>query len=258
MTGLLVAEARKVLSLRFWWVLGLAPLTVGLFSSALTVPTTSLVADNLEGERSAADLAATLFGVGTALFVVVLFAAVFGAVNGGSEARYGTLTTTFATSGNRDRVVAAKLAVTAAVAAAYAIVVDVVCVGALVAFGGGDVAFGGDLFTVLGLGVVLAIAWAWIGTGVVLVTGASVGTVVGLVVWYAFGELIVRAILAGLGIGGVADVLPVSATLGTVVGAVTDGVDWLPGWPFAPLVVLFWTAVAVAAGWLRLRTRDIT
>ncbi len=92
-----------------------------------------------------------------------------------------------------------------------------------------------------------------------MLTGSSVGSCIALVVWYTLGEMILRSILSGIGIGSVGGILPVSATLGTVANAAAGNeIDWLTLWPAAPLALLGWTAVFVAGGWALTRQRDIT
>ena len=83
MTALLTAEFRKVLSLRYWWILGIAPLLVGLFCGALTLPVMRQLED-VVGEDFA-EAAAAAVGISLALALVFLFAALFGVVNTGSD-----------------------------------------------------------------------------------------------------------------------------------------------------------------------------
>ena len=78
MTALLNAEVRKVLGLRYWWILGIAPVVVGLFTGALTLPLARQVED-IVGEGFASTVSAAI-GIALALALVFLFAAVFGAV----------------------------------------------------------------------------------------------------------------------------------------------------------------------------------
>lgn len=259
MTALLTAEFRKVTTLRFWWMLGLAPLIVGMFSSAITLPVMRAFTDAFEADPNEANLAATLFGLAVAVALVVLFAAVFGAVNVGTEFRYKTLTTTFLTARGRDGVIGTKLAVTAAFGFFYCLVVEVVSVALLLTFGGDTFELRGSLFAMLGAALICGALWALIGGGVSMLTGSSVGSCIALVVWYTLGEMILRSILSGIGIGSAGSVLPVSATLGTVANAAAGNeIDWLTLWPTAPLALLVWTSVFVGGGWALTRQRDIT
>ncbi|QTJ68729.1 ABC transporter permease [Rhodococcus sp. ZPP] len=259
MTALLTAEFRKVTTLRFWWMLGLTPLVVGMFSSAISLPVLRAFTDAFEADPADANLAATVFGLAVALSLVVLFAALFGAVNAGTEFRYKTLTTTFLTARGRDGVIGAKLAVTAAFGFFYCLVVEMVSVALLLTFGGENFALRGSLFAMLAAALVAAACWALIGGGMSMLTGSSVGSCISLVVWYTLGEMILRSILSGIGIGAVGDVLPVSATLGSVANAAAgNDIDWLPLWPAAPIAVVVWTALFTLGGWALTRSRDIT
>ncbi|QNG18102.1 ABC transporter permease subunit [Rhodococcus triatomae] len=258
MIGLLNSEFRKVVSLRFWWILGLVPLVVGAFSGAVTLPLVRAVAEGLGGDGTVANSVATVFGVVVALFFVVLFGAVFAAVNVGTEFRYGTVTPTFTTTRSRDGVLAAKLAVTSLFGLGYCLVVVLVSSALLLTFSS-DADLTSTWPGLLGSGLVVALAWTLIGAGLGLVTRSTVGATVTLVVWFTIGELVVRGILSGLGGGAVGAMLPMSATVGTVVnGASSNGVEELPLWPGAPLTLLFWALALVAAGWFTVRTRDVT
>lgn len=259
MTALLTAEFRKVTTLRFWWMLGLTPLIVGMFSSAITLPVLRTFTDAFEADPADANLAATVFGLSVALSLVVLFAALFGAVNFGTEFRYGTLTTTFLTSRGRDGVIGAKLAVTAAFGFFYCFVVETVSVALLLTFGGDSFDLGGSLFAMLGSALLCAVAWALIGGGLAMLTSSPIGSCIALVVWYTLGEMILRSILSGIGVGAVGGILPVSATLGTVANAAAgNDIEWLTLWPTAPLALLVWTALFVLGGAAITRRRDIT
>ncbi|WP_072687443.1 ABC transporter permease [Rhodococcus marinonascens] len=259
MTALLTAEFRKVTTLRFWWMLGLAPLIVGMFSSAITLPVMRAFTDTLDTDPLHANLAATLFGLAVALSLVVLFSALFGTVNVGTEFRYGTLTTTFLTARGRDGVIGAKLAVTAGFGLFYGLVVEMVSVALLLTFGGDSFEMGGSLFAMLGAALICAALWALIGGGTSMLTGSSVGACITLAVGYTLGEVILRMILSGIGLGSVGGFLPVSATLGTVANAAAGNeIEALPLWPAAPLTLLAWTVAFVVAGWALTRQRDIS
>lgn len=93
MTALLTAEFRKVLGLRYWWILGIAPLVVGLFCGALTLPVMRQVEDILG--PGFAEAAAAAVGISFALALVFLFAALFGVVDSGGEYQHRTIITTF-------------------------------------------------------------------------------------------------------------------------------------------------------------------
>lgn len=256
-TALLTAELRKITTLRFWWALGITPLVVGLFSSAMSLPMLRAFETELGGD---ANSAATLVGLFVALALVFLFAAIFGAVNAGAEYRHHTLTTSFLTARGRDGVIGAKLLVTALFGLLYCAAVEVVCIALLMIFAVDEIHFDGTLVAVLGAGLLAAALWALLGAGLALATGSSIVSTVGLVVWYPFGEGIATLILDGIGLGQLSGWLPGTLTVSTVAGVLDTG-DESPGltsWPGAPLGLLLWTVACCGLGWWVTRTRDIT
>lgn len=253
MTALLTAELRKVTTLRFWWALAIAPLAVALFAGAIFAAVdSSLTTMDAELTTSAANV-----GLFIAIGWVALFAGLFGAVNAGTEFRYCTLTPTFLTSSNRDGVLAAKLIVTAAFGALYAIAALAVAVVALMAFGG-ELEPDGSLAGLLAAGVLTAVAWSLIGAGLALAFASSIGAAIALLAWYPVGEMIVSAILAGFGAGSAGPWLPGGLTVSTVVGAAVDDLTDTAPWPLAPIALLAWAALSCGLGWWLTRGRDIT
>ncbi|WP_068157780.1 ABC transporter permease [Rhodococcus phenolicus] len=262
MTALLTAEFRKVLGLRYWWILGIAPVVVGLFSGALTLPLARQVED-IVGEGFASAVAAAI-GIALALALVFLFAALFGAVNGGTEFQHRTMVTTFLTTRGRDGVIAAKYTTAAAFGLLYCVVVEIAAVLTVLMFAGGDGGTStgsdlGQLAAVLGAGVLCAVLWALLGSGLGLLTGSTVGSVLAISAWIPFGELIVSLILHGLGLGAVADLLPVQLTWYTIVGVIDipETGDMAVGWPAAPIALIGWALLICALGWWRVRSRDL-
>lgn len=258
MTALLTAEVRKVLGLRYWWILGIAPLVVGLFCGALTLPLGRGLEVGL-GDGFAEAIAAAV-GISLALALVFLFAAVFGAVETGSEFQHRTVVSTFLTTRGRDRVIAAKLIVVAVVGLLYCIVVEVTSAATLLLFGGGFE--GADLASVakvLGIGLFCSMLWALIGAGLGLLTTSTTMSVLAICAWVPFGEMIASLILHGIGLGAVAPYLPAQLTFHVLFSAVSmpEDVDLAVTWPAAPAALLLWTIVLCALGWWRTRTRDI-
>ncbi|MFD4181145.1 ABC transporter permease [Rhodococcus sp. NPDC058514] len=253
MTALLTSELRKVTTLRFWWALAIAPLAVALFSGAIFAA--------VDGTLTTMDAELTTSAANVGLFItigwVALFAGLFGAVNAGTEFRYSTLTPTFLTSSSRDGVLAAKLIVTAAFGALYAIAAVAVAMVALMAFGGA-LEFDGTLLGLLGIGVLAAVAWSLIGAGLGLAFASSIGAAIVLLAWFPVGEMIVGSILAGFGAGAAGQWLPGALTLSTVLGAATDGLADTAPWPLAPVALLAWAALSFGLGWWLTRGRDVT
>lgn len=124
MTALLTAEFRKVLGLRYWWILGIAPLVVGLFCGALTLPVMRHVEDVLG--PGFAEAAAAAVGISFTLALVFLFAGLFGVVNSGGEYQHRTIITTFLTTRGRDLVIASKYTTAALFGLLYCVIAEVV------------------------------------------------------------------------------------------------------------------------------------
>ncbi|MFC4605682.1 ABC transporter permease [Rhodococcus kronopolitis] len=254
MTALLTSELRKVTTLRFWWALALAPLFVALFAGSVY----AAMASDLEVGRSQLDTGAATVGLFVSLGAVVLFAGLFGAVNAGTEFNRLTLTPTFLTTAGRDRVILAKLAVTAGFGAAYALAVEVVAVTCMLIFGGSRFELSWPVAAMLAAGVVATAAWSLIGAGLGLALASSTTAAVALVSWYPAGELVVTAVLRDLGAGGVASVLPAAATWSTIAATSASGIDGFAPWPVAVGAVGAWTALACGLGWWFTRRRDVT
>lgn len=262
MTALLTAEFRKVLGLRYWWILGITPVVVGLFTGALTLPLARQVED-VVGEGFASTVAAAI-GIALALALVFLFAALFGAVNGGTEFQHRTMVTTFLTARGRDGVIAAKYLTAAAFGLLYCVAVEIAAVLTVLMFAGGNGGASsgsdlGELAAVLGAGALCAVLWSLLGSGLGLVTGSTVGSVLAISAWIPFGELIVSLILRGLGLDTMADLLPVQLTWYTIVGVIDmpETGDMAVQWPAAPFALIGWALLVCALGWWRVRSRDL-
>jgi len=256
MTNLLRSEFRKVTTLKYWWALGLAPLLVGLFSGAISLPLISGLSDEADDEVQAAVGA---IGLLVALALVFVFSALFGAVNAGTEYRHSTITTTFLTTRGRDSVVAAKLLVSALFGILYCLAIELVSVPVLLIAGSDDVRLDGQMTAVLAVGLVASMLWALIGAGLALLTASSIASTVTIVVWYVMGEGIVRAILAGFHLGSAGQWLPGSLTVSAFIGIVDESaLTSEPGTAVSLLCMALWAAAAGGLGWWVTRTRDIT
>ncbi|PTR30200.1 hypothetical protein C8K36_10248 [Rhodococcus sp. OK519] len=257
MTRLLTAEFRKVITLRFWWALGLAPLLIGVMSGAISMPLISAVASDSESDEIG--IAVAGIGLFVALGSVFLFAALFGAVNAGAEYRHHTLAGTFLTTRGRDQVVGAKLAVTAGFGLLYCLVIEIVSVPLLLIASPDEFQVDGTILGVLAIGLLATALWTLLGAGLALTTASSIGSAVGLVAWYVLGEGVTRLILSGLGLDAVGQWLPGSVTVAAFIDVVDDGaLDGLPGWPLSLFVLALWAATACGLGWWATRSRDIT
>ncbi|KAA0022533.1 ABC transporter permease [Antrihabitans cavernicola] len=253
-TGLLVAEIRKVTTLKFWWALLIPPLIVGLFASAIYAGIADETGDL--GDDFATGIASV--GLYFALAWVVLFAGVFGAINAGTEYRHKTLTPTFLTASGRDGVIAAKLLVTAGFALGYGVIVELASLICMVAFGGDRLDVNGTLFQAFTVGLVAVVCWSLIGAGLGLLMASPTGAALMLVAWYVVGELTVSLVASGMGLKGFGSILPGSATIATVALGELDGDSGFADWPLAPILMLAWTVALAGSGWWATRQRDIT
>lgn len=254
MTALLTSELRKVTTLRFWWALALAPLVVALFAGTFY----AAMAGDIEFSSSKLSTGAASVGLFVAIACVALFAGLFGAINSGTEFRHQTLTPTLLTTAGRDRVVAGKLAVTAAFGAAYAVVVEAVAVICILTFADGLFEMSWPVAAMLAAGVLTTVAWSLIGAGLGLALGSSTTAAVALVSWYPAGELVVTAVLHSVGAGALTEVLPAAATWSTIAATSASNIDEYAPWPVAVLALLFWTCLACGLGWWAATRRDVT
>ncbi|WP_072806869.1 hypothetical protein [Rhodococcoides yunnanense] len=249
--NLLTAEVRKVTSLRFWWALALPPILVGIFTSTIA----SAISESV-GEVDVEGGFAT-FGLYVSLGFAMAFVAVFAAVNGGTEFRHDTITTSFVTASGRDGIIGAKFAVTALFALGYGLVVELGSVVCLMLFSPTAFALSGHILAILLAGLLAVVLWSLIGVGLGLLLGSPSWAAIVIVAWYPFGEIIVISILEGLGIHNVSTITPAATTLATLTAGDSDSAPYFMSWPFAPIVLALWAVAVAAAGWWRTRERDI-
>ncbi|WP_405161119.1 ABC transporter permease [Nocardia sp. NBC_01499] len=246
------SEVRKVTTLPTSRFFGTVPLVVALLASIAS----ALMAGKPDPKGEPATGAATI-GLYVALAVVVVAAAVFGAIGSGAEYRHQTMPVTALFTADRDRLAAAKVLVTGGFALAAALAVEVVSVVALFAFGRGKFDFGMDLAAVLGGGLLAAVCWSVIGTGLGLLLRSSSTAVVVVLGWLVVVEPLLWLIANGVGATGFVTLFPGSATISTVaVGSFTDS-DFLAPTPAAVVVLVLWTIGIGGAGWWNLRRLDL-
>lgn len=248
---LLTAELRKVTTLKFWWLLALPPIVVGIFASAISSAISESVSDlDIEGGFA-------IFGLYAALGVAMVFAAVFAAVNGGTEFRHDTITTSFLTSRGRDRVILTKILVTALFALGYGLAVEIGSIVCLLLFSPTTFTLNAHVIGVVVAGLFAVVAWAVIGIGLGLLFGSPTWSAIIVVAWFPMGETMLVSILAGLGIPNGSLLTPAASSLATVTVGETDDAPFLMSWPWAPVVLALWAIGLAAAGWWRTRQRDI-
>ncbi|MEU0543102.1 ABC transporter permease [Nocardia sp. NPDC005978] len=249
------SEARKAGSLRVNQALGgLVPVL-----AVLAFATLGLMLDRLPSEDEDKVISAAgwpgLFAA-VAMVAAVLAAGVFGALSAGAEYQYGSLALTALYTRDRNVLLGAKTAVVAAISLAIVVLAEALAVGALLLFGRDRVQLGSWLFAVLAGVALAAVCWSVLGTALGFLLRSPVRALaVGLAVVLL--EPLLWLIVRAAGIPGVAAVLPVSATLGTMTSSeFTDGGLIAPT-PAAIVVLLLWTAAAAGAAWWFTTTRDL-
>lgn len=245
-------EARKIAAARPNRVLLAAPVALALVATLVT----GIMAGPADPLGQPATGAASI-GLYLGMVAVFVTAALLGIAATGGEYRRQTMATTALFAPDRDRLVTAKYATTAVVALVVALVAEVVSVLVLLAVAGGKVDFDLRLLEVVGAGLLVAACWAVLGAGVGLILRTASGAI-WLVLGWAFAlEPLIWVVANGFGAGGLAAVLPVSATVaGVSAGSFAEAEVFAPT-PAALVVLLLWTAAVGAAGWWDLRTRDL-
>ncbi|MGQ4600405.1 ABC transporter permease [Nocardia sp. R6R-6] len=246
------SEIRKVVTIPRGQLFAGAVLAIALIASIASAS----LAGPPDPRGQPATGAATI-GLYVALAVVVLAAAVFGAVGTGAEYRYHTMAVSALFTADRDRLAAAKFLVIAGCAAVAVVAVELVALGGIFGVGRHKITVTAELFAVLGGGLLAAVCWSLIGASAGILARSSAKAMGLLLGWIVVAEPLLWLLAHGLGIPGVVTLLPVSATVATVaVGSFPDA-DFLAPTPAAIVVLLLWTIGSGAASWWSLRTRDL-
>jgi ABC-2 type transport system permease protein len=247
MTRLLRAELLKQTSTRT--VLGLFAAMIGLIGLAELLHGFGLPAEQL------ADPSRQMMVLGLGELLGALFAALLGALSITAEIRHGTIRPTFLVTPRRVRVVAAKVAVSVVIGAAFGLFGGAVAVAvgtaALEARGLEVLLDRGDLVLMIAGAMGGAALWAAIGVGVGAVVRNQVPALVGICAWLLF----VEGLLAGAtgGLGEIGRYLPGAAA--AAIGG--QAPERLLG-SVAGLVLLATYAVVVAlAGAIATSRRDV-
>jgi ABC-2 type transport system permease protein len=246
MHSLIRTEVLKLRTVRGpWLVLAASPLLVLAGISGLVVSGGDL--------HDPAAQAKALAHVG----LTAIFALAFGILAVAGEYRHKTITDTYLSTPARGRVIGAKLAVYALVAALAALVTSVVALGVAAAwwsakgvpFAWGDTA----MWTTIGGGIAWNTAFAAMGVGLGALIRNLTGAIAAALAWIALVEAIVGQL-----IGNLARWLPFYA--GQALGAggkamLPEGL--LPRWGAALVLAAYAAAFAVAAVTTSVR-RDVT
>ncbi len=263
MRAALVAEYRKVVTTRLWWVLLLC--LAGYLAFISGVMALSFVnAPESAPSASGPELAAGIYGLINAIGYV--FPLVIGSLTMTTEFRHQTITESLLVEPRRGVFLGAKLLATAPLGLLYGVVgtVAVVGVGAPLLAIGGEGAFltDGDVVAVILLGVVVTALWAVIGVAFGSVVTNQVAAIVIILAFTQFVEPIARLALGAFDpVDGIAKFLPGAAAdglmgasfFGTLGG---DSADLLSR-PVALVVMLAYAGVLALVGRYTTLRRDI-
>ncbi len=254
-TNLLRSELRKTFTVKLWWAMGLGPLAVGVLAGSLSL---AVFGGGASGTDVSGGAVGSVVGLFTALYFLLMFAAIFGALNSSGEHRHKTITTTFLTTSSRGLSLAAKLVISALVGLLYAVVIEIVTIALIALVSNGPLPpVDGQVVGFLAAALAVTVLWTLLGAGLGTVLASSVGSSIGIVVYYLVGEFLLWKLLPSAGADGVVRFLPLRATLGALdpTSAATDG-SYLPWWG-GLLTLAVWAAALCTGGWALNRVRDV-
>ncbi|GAB3250390.1 ABC transporter permease [Nocardioides dilutus] len=266
MKAALVAEYRKLMSTRMWWVLLLA-LAAYLGFIGGVMGFSLAVAPQPEGGApllAGAELAAAVYSLVNAVGYV--FPLVIGSLAITTEFRHQTITQSLLVEPRRGVFLGAKLLATVPLGLLYGLVGTVAVVGVaaplLAVAGDGAFLTDGDVVRVVVLGVVVSAMWAVIGVAFGSVLTNQVAAIVVILAFTQFVEPIARLALGAFdATEGIARFLPGAAAdglMGASFFAAFGGGDTelLPRWA-ALLVLLAYAGVLALVGRYTTLRRDI-
>jgi ABC-type transport system involved in multi-copper enzyme maturation permease subunit len=220
---------------------------IGLVVLAVLLHGSALAADNL---NSRSEQLTELVGWGEVLGA--LFAGLLGAIVITSEIRHGTIRPTFLATPQRGRVIAAKSVASLLTGLAFGLTATAVAAGAgsvaLAARGFENRLGAGDFALLLAGGAAAAALWALIGLGLGALVRNQAVTIVGIAVWLLFidNQLVVNVADVGRFAPG---------ALGRAISG--QDPDKLLDALLSAILLVLYTAGAVAAGWLATAQRDV-
>jgi ABC-2 type transport system permease protein len=265
MRAALVAEYRKLVSTRMWWVLLLALAGYLGFMGGVMGFSLAVAPQPDEGLLiQGAELAAAVYSLINAIGYV--FPLVIGSLAMTMEFRHQTITQSLLVEPRRGVFLGAKLLATVPLGLLYGVVGTVAVVGVAAPLLGmaGDGAFltDGDVLQVIALGVVVSAVWAVIGVAFGSVLTNQVAAIVVILAFTQFVEPIARLALGAFdATEDVAKFLPGAAAdglMGASFFAAFGGgeSDLLPRWA-ALLVLLAYAGVLALVGRYTTLRRDI-
>jgi ABC-2 type transport system permease protein len=270
MRAALVAEYRKIVTTRLWWILLLVMVVYMAFLSAIMgwAISQGQVSSDLKGADGEVTLAADAV-VRAVYTIAVSFGYVFpllvGALTMSAEFRHKTITPTFLAEPRRSVVLTAKLASAGAVGLLFGVAGTLASAGA----GAGVLALldkptfldAGSTWRILGQSSLALAVWALVGVGVGTVLTNQVAVVVVLLAFTQFVEPVLRFGLAVTSWGkDVARYLPGAAGEAISGGSfyAEAGAGTLLPWWQGLVVLLAYAALFAAIGRSTTLRRDIT
>lgn len=263
MRAALLAEHRKLVSTRLWWILLIGMAGYLAFIGAVMAFSLTIPADDGGLAGTGVDPALATYSLINAIGYV--FPLVVGSLSVTTEFRHRTIAQTLLVEPRRSVVVEAKLLATVPVGFALGIAgtLGLLATGAPVLAWQGDGArlTDGDVIAVLVLGIVVTALWAVIGAAFGTLVTNQVAAVVVILAFTQLVEPIARTALGAVdALSGVAAFLPGAAADGLIgasfFGALSDGGDLLPRWAGA-LVLLGYAAVFALIGRFTTFRRDL-
>ncbi|GAB2506893.1 hypothetical protein [Nocardia heshunensis] len=248
------SEVRKVTSVRLNWLIGGGVVVVGVLAFVGLGVGFRPGGEHAQGFSSGAGWAALL--TAWVLVLTVAAAAAFGALGSATEFRTGAVALTSLYTPDRTLLLGSKLAVAGAFSLGTVIVMEILGGAAMRLSGGSRVPMDGGFFGVL-IGVaVAALCWAVIGTALGFVLRSPTLALAAVLGW-AILEPLVWITLRAIGFGGLAALLPVSATVGTISGGRYAKAALIAPTPAAMALLVLWSAAAGAGAWWLFTRRDI-
>ncbi len=268
MRAALVAEYRKLVTTRMWWLLLLVMLVYMAFVAAvlawaLTQGQATTGTSNRPVTLTAEEIVRAVYTVSVSIGYV--FPVIVGALVVTAEYRHRTLTPTLLADPSRDRMVTAKLVTGLGVGLVFGLLGTIVSTAA----GAGVLALlhkptgldAAATWRTLGLSVVALGVWALVGVALGTVITNQVAAIVVLLAFTQFLEPVLRAVLAATSWGkGIGKFLPGSAGEAITGGSFysASGLSQLLSHWWAGLLVLLGYAVVLAVvGRLTTLRRDV-
>lgn len=266
MRAALVAEYRKLVSTRLWWVLLVALAAYLAFVGGVLAFSLAFAPDDQQGGQPLAgvDAAASVYGLINAIGYV--FPLVIGSLLVTSEFRHQTITVSLLVEPRRSVFLGGKLLLAVPLGLLYGLVgtVAIVAASAPLLAWGGDGAFLGDgaVLQALVLGIVVTALWTIIGVAFGAVVPNQVAAIVVLLAVTQFVEPVARVALGAFDVtDSVARFLPGAAADGLIGASLISelaggSADLLPRWA-ALLVLLGYAGVLAVVGRMTTLRRDI-